>query len=296
MVNNPDQAQLSLQTPGEILKEAREKKDLSQQELSKLLHLNLNIISYLENDQYEKISAPTYTRGYLRSYARVVDVDEDSIIQLFNNNQSTNETPEIIPEVSQKSQISSSDKPVKIMTYLISFALVLLLLVWWQSKYIVITPDQSSIDEPSGIESSQNVEPPAFDYDYKIIVHSDKPILDLDSGQATESTNDDITPVVSNPVDETEQSININSNTLSGLTGDLTIFVDEESWIEVYNGADKKLLMRLVQSGSVINVTGLTPLSVLLGHASGVRVKFNSNDVDIDPFTRADVTRLKLGE
>jgi len=123
-------------TAGQILRSEREKLDLSAQEIAKQIHLDVKIIESIENDSHEGMPTATYIRGYLRSYAKIVGADADKIIKLYNSD-SPPPPPEILPEVKPPTQVSSSDKPVKAFTYLITLGLVLLLLIWYQSNFVV---------------------------------------------------------------------------------------------------------------------------------------------------------------
>ncbi len=71
--------------PGEILRNARFALDLSVNYIAEKLHLSRNVILALENDEYDKLPGATFARGYLRSYARVVSLSGDDIIEKFNS-------------------------------------------------------------------------------------------------------------------------------------------------------------------------------------------------------------------
>jgi len=40
-------------------------------------------LEYLENGQYEKLPAEVYVRGFLRSYARYLNIDEQALVKLY---------------------------------------------------------------------------------------------------------------------------------------------------------------------------------------------------------------------
>ena len=65
---------------GQRLREAREALDLSQQDVAQHLHLNVNLIQALEDNNEDVLPAQIYLVGYLRSYARLLDLSADSII------------------------------------------------------------------------------------------------------------------------------------------------------------------------------------------------------------------------
>ena len=292
------------QQPGQLLRSTREKKQLSIEQVAGALHLSVDIISQLEQNQFDKIAAPTYTRGYLRSYAKFLGLDGETVVGHFNQNLENESTPEIIPEVSQKSQVTSGDRPVKITTYLISFALIVMLLLWWQSKYLL---NDSVVNQaPAGIpdNQSQTGVAPAFSYDFNVIEHTAEVFLPPDSNPVVYEEEAQLTDVhdMDVPVDSLDSNSEVIGDNIvintggDGSTGNLTLIIEEESWVEVYNAMDKRLFHRLAQPGSAIKITGLVPLSVLLGNASGVKVEFNDQSVDTEPFTRANVARLRLGE
>ena len=68
-------------SPGALLKKAREAKKLSQEQIAKQLRLSLQWIENIENDDYSRAAAIIYVRGYLRSYARLVDVSADLVME-----------------------------------------------------------------------------------------------------------------------------------------------------------------------------------------------------------------------
>lgn len=122
-------------TVGKILQDYRKAQDLTINDIAEQLRLDVRIIEALEQDNFDALPSATYVRGYLRSYAKILSADADNIISLYNDRAPG--PPEIIPDVKHSTQISSSDRPVKAFTYLVTFILVLLLIAWAQSRYIV---------------------------------------------------------------------------------------------------------------------------------------------------------------
>lgn len=72
--------------PGAKLKCAREEMGLSQKDISKNLHLTQHIIKLIEEDNYEHANSPNaaFLRGYLRSYAEIVRIPAEKIVDDFN--------------------------------------------------------------------------------------------------------------------------------------------------------------------------------------------------------------------
>jgi cytoskeleton protein RodZ len=75
----------------------------------------------------------------------------------------------------------------------------------------------------------------------------------------------------------------------------LVLRFEKESWADVRDGAQNRLLYTVVSAGRVIRLGGTPPFNVYLGNASGVRVEFNGQAVDVSRYQRGPVARLTLG-
>lgn len=302
--------QESSSTVGDRLRTAREEKKLSREELASMLHLQLNIIDALENNRFDQLAAPTYTKGYIRSVSRHLDLDGDELIRLYETGSPSGTGPEITPQVSRPAQFSSTDKPVKIMTYLISLGLVLLLLIWWQSEFIV---DTASNMGGSDTQSVDGPYPGGFDYTYPIVIHPDDPFYRAPSSESgSESAALQSADPVSDPpilnIDEgvesvmPAQSATDSSTRATGSTPtntsvpQLTVDVSEEAWIEIRDANDEKLYLNLAKPGEVIEIEGDLPLSVVIGNAEGVKITWKGEAFDLAPHSSAGVARFTLEE
>src|SRR3990167_4938284 len=99
---------LDIFTPGQLLQSARQGYNLSVAEIASRLRLSEHIITNLEKDQYAQMGALAYVRGYLRAYARLVDLPADKVIQAFEH---LAEAEQLIPSTHSVSQQEpTSDK------------------------------------------------------------------------------------------------------------------------------------------------------------------------------------------
>jgi cytoskeleton protein RodZ len=69
---------------GAQLRAARTRQQLNIEQVAKELHLDPEIILAIERDDQSSLPAPIFVQGYLRSYARLVGVPEDSLIRKYN--------------------------------------------------------------------------------------------------------------------------------------------------------------------------------------------------------------------
>jgi len=66
---------------GATLRRAREDKRLTLEQLSRTTKISLSNLRALENNDFERLPAIVYTRGFLRSYAREVGLDPEDTVE-----------------------------------------------------------------------------------------------------------------------------------------------------------------------------------------------------------------------
>ena len=173
----------AISSPGKQLREAREARGMTVPETAMKLHLHQRMLTALEADDYDQLPSPIYVRGYLRNYARLLGLDAEHIVAAYDG--SEEEHPELKPPLKAPSQVSSSDKPVKAVTYLLTLVLVLLLLAWWQSRNVsddnFMDLDSLQVTESEGNGASaeeggeEQLQSESLGYPIKVIRHPDTP-------------------------------------------------------------------------------------------------------------------------
>jgi cytoskeletal protein RodZ len=74
---------------GEFMQGARESAGLSIDELSERTSIRAGLLREIENDNFVHCGGDTYARGHLRNIAAIISVDAQTLIDLYNNEQST---------------------------------------------------------------------------------------------------------------------------------------------------------------------------------------------------------------
>jgi cytoskeleton protein RodZ len=69
---------------GRRLAAARKERELDIRVVASELHLDASTIEALEADDLDALPAAIFVKGYLRSYARLVDLPEEEIVSAFN--------------------------------------------------------------------------------------------------------------------------------------------------------------------------------------------------------------------
>ena len=120
--------------PGERLREGREAAQLSVGEVASRLRLESRVVHCLENDDYDQLHGSTFVRGYLSGYARLLDLPERPILEAYERH--GHAPPALVSELGGKPEVHVSDFPVRMVTYVIAGLLVVLVVLWWQSRQL----------------------------------------------------------------------------------------------------------------------------------------------------------------
>jgi cytoskeletal protein RodZ len=68
---------------GATLRRARTRKGLTIEQLARSTKINASILEALENNDFDRLPASVYTRGFLRSYAREVDLHPEDTVEQY---------------------------------------------------------------------------------------------------------------------------------------------------------------------------------------------------------------------
>lgn len=128
--------------PGRLLRGARESAGISLRDVSAQMHLDERTMHALENDAFGELPAPTFVRGYLRGYARLLGVPVGPVMEAYEREGFT--PPDLVADIAEKPQANSSDFPVRMTTYVVVVVLAALVVVWWHNQ---------GYDEPTPIEA-----------------------------------------------------------------------------------------------------------------------------------------------
>jgi cytoskeleton protein RodZ len=72
-----------MQTVGQILKENREAKFYTLDEVEKSIKIRKEILVALESDNYQKLPPPTFVRGFIKNYAKFLGLDGNKILAIY---------------------------------------------------------------------------------------------------------------------------------------------------------------------------------------------------------------------
>lgn len=144
--------------PGTLLKQKREDLGLTQRQIADRLRLRLSIIQSIEENRFEDGQVATFTRGYLRSYAKAVGIRESEILCAFDD--SYCQKPEVLPDMksfSKKTKRQLHDSRIMLITWVILAVIIGMSTLWWwqNSQKNSLIPDKTTI-APSAMSDIQS--------------------------------------------------------------------------------------------------------------------------------------------
>ena len=300
--------------PGQRLRQGREAVNLSVEEVAARLHLDTRTVRCLEGDQYDQLPAPTFVRGYLRSYARLLNVPAQPVVDAFDRRGL--EPPALIPDISTSEEARSTDTPMRAATITIVMVLIALVLVAWQSQigteWIWGAPGEQDVsDTPTALEPSLprlGREEAPTESESLALGTAPAPQPAAPAGEAEDATAVSLpgtstgAPAPPAPATTTEVAAatqapapEVASTTPPGVAH-LVVRIRVSSWVEIYDRNGERLYYATGQAGDVVDVRGAEPLQVLVGFAEGVNVEYNGQPFELAPHSVRGVARFTLGQ
>lgn len=120
---------------GVRLRSARESIRLSEKDAAARLHLSPKMIPIMENEDFQNGPPATFIRGYLRSYARLLNIPEAEIqIAVAKLEATIPKTPQpSAPPILKTRPRNQAHHYLRLMTYGVVAVLLVLVSVWWTS-------------------------------------------------------------------------------------------------------------------------------------------------------------------
>lgn len=121
-------------SPGRLLKAGREKQRLSQQQVADKLFLKVEQIDDLENDRIDENTSVTFTRGYIRNYAKQLGLSQEEVIAEFDRLHTSAKQPAKLQSFSRRVAKQTHDDRWMMVTYAIVLTLLAGVVVWWYQQ------------------------------------------------------------------------------------------------------------------------------------------------------------------
>lgn len=313
--------------PGETLRQARENKNWSLPDVALRLNLTVTSLSNLEAGHFDKLPGHTFARGYVRAYAKVLELDQAALVTQFDQYTGTDSAG------SSVHALGRIEEPVRLSHNILRIVSLLLLIVlvgggffWWQDQTSLRGKDQSGLSlehvEVESADGTTQIHPLDEPEDQAVADAQNSASAPLTLNPAAPSEAPAQAPVIASPSTPPTASAAAPAHSAPAVVpapsapvaapaptapapaqeapvagaGQLSITFIADCWTQVTDAGGKVLYSGLKRKGDTLDVNGKPPLNVRLGAAAGAQVSYNGMPVDVAPFTSGATARLKLGQ
>ncbi|MBL8429489.1 MAG: helix-turn-helix domain-containing protein [Dechloromonas sp.] len=283
---------------GERLRLAREARSLEVADIAQTLKLGPRQVEALEADDWKGLPGNTFIRGFVRNYARLVQIDPAPLMvqldDVLEAPVSSLGVSEMTPAAMPHSGTAGSQRS-KLFVLVGAGSVVLAALA-----YFLMPADLSSLREStqSLLDSLGRKEPevsipiPATGAPEPVFPPGTTPqqVMNpqvLAPAEVLVPAAGTVSPSAGKP--DTPES-----GTAPANAPQMRFLIEKDSWLEVRDRDNKVVFSQRLIAGTEQALSGQGPLSVTIGYAPGVRVFWHGQPVDLAPYTRGEVARLVL--
>ncbi|MBI5923528.1 MAG: DUF4115 domain-containing protein [Betaproteobacteria bacterium] len=247
-------------SPGDCLRDARTALGLTIADVAQSIKFSPRQIETLERNDFDKLPGATFVRGFIRSYAKLLRLDEQALLVMLDQKTPHADLQINLPEdtgaaLPQPGEQRNYLPHLVLVVVLAALALALFSFFDWPSKP----------DTPKPTSNAPAVAPP--------LAHIEQPpATRYEPGQ---------------PVPP--------SDPLPGPDIRQLVFVfEDKSWVEVKDAAQRVIFAQNNEPGTRQIVNGKPPFALVIGNASRVQLQFEDRQIDLQPHTKVDVARFTL--
>ncbi len=298
--------QLSL---GAQLASKREQLGWSVPDVASHLKLAPRQIDAIEADNYAALPTMVMTRGFIRSYAKLLGLDAAALLATISP--AVASQPAASPIHSQLST-PFSESPFHLMgrskfayKWLVVLAVLLLLLavairmdvVPGLQNAIQSLSEKSAASATGGEDSKASV-PAATE-----LQAADAAANAALTAAPTAAANGVVAPEASVNAVPATTATNVAINTAANAAaanpatasgGELVLNFRQDSWVEIKRADNTVLISRLVKAGSTESVDMSQPVNVIIGNLAGVDASLRGAPLDLKAGSKTNVARVTL--
>jgi cytoskeleton protein RodZ len=291
----PTEEAVAQVTPGTLLREARERLGLSVADAAAQTKLAVRQIEALEADDYRQLPEMAFVRGFVRSYARILHLDEQPLLAA-------------LPEARISAQVSPNSVEVPFpdarspqMQNLIWLGAALLLsvvVVAFAVWHYTSPGEPASSREARQDEIAQAETAIPLPAEMQVIPAS--AVAETPEPQAKQpetpapAEKQTPRPVAAEAV--APPAAILPAKPAATSSASLSLKFGDESWTEVRDASGNVISSQLNPAGSELVLKGQGPFLLVVGRASSTQLSYKGKPVDLAPHTSAtsDVARLTL--
>ena len=284
-------------TPGKLLKAAREARGLSAQQLCEAIQLEPRLLAALEDDQFAAFHAPVFARGFLRKSATYLGLDPVTVLEAYDRLQRGPTAPTHIPPTISRIK-PKRVSPWRLPLLGLSAVLAVVLLVWWlvvglgglgrtadgATEAVPVEAPVTEMTEPAFAET-----PPAQDLNAAgappAAAPADGAVDAGTEGVAGAAAGADLAAPAPSPA--AVAPVAAAAAVPAGARTELLVEVTGQCWVNVNGPGGRRLYVGMANAG-VLRFAGPGPWQVLLGDSRQAKVSLGGRELPVPTQQNSD--------
>ncbi|MFQ2451417.1 RodZ domain-containing protein [Aeromonas caviae] len=286
--------------PGQLLRNAREQLGWTREQVASRIHLRLTLIAAIEADTYDKHTSHTFIRGYLRAYAKLVGIPEETILAAYEKLGLTPPDNIDMQSFSRRSRQQANDSRLKVVTWLVILVLIGLSVAWWWQSTarrsagddaLAATEMSATVNTPEAnvapaVEVAEPVLPTASDaVSTQVVVSGATATLPVVATDASAAVPTDVSGAVS-----TAES----TTTEPAKAPQLKMSFTADCWLDVKDANGKTLFSGLKKANDELVLEGPEPLRFIIGAPMAVNLEYQGKSFDMSRYNNGRTARFSL--
>lgn len=282
---------------GSLLAVAREGLGKSIEEIATELNLSVTQIKAIELDQSEGLPEPTYVRGYIRAYAKLVGLKPEEVLQNYQNPDW--QTGSSLNDIPKGIGLAEQDKP-SVFTLRRALLLLTLLLaglfVWYfgLADELLSAKPQAANTSTGGngqeLVASDSAGEQQLNAVNAVVSSNETSSSNGDAGTSGDSDSD------ASGTNGSEDDAEL-GNTAAVTTqpeNNLVLTFSDTSWVEVKGGANQRLAYRSFSRDDRLELSESDALDILIGNAKVVSAELNGEAYDLTPHLQGNYAKFVI--
>lgn len=284
---------------GQILSKARQAKGLTVEQVASQLRLSPKQISQMESQDTSAFPTPVYVRAHVRSYSRLLGLNEESVVAEFNKTlgieekDPTKRIARITEDLSPKKPEGNNAPRGRSLVWI--FFLALLCGVGYVGYYYYQNYQHDQMVKQQEAEAAIQAEKDRLTAEEKKRTE-EAAQAELEKAAAQQKAEEEIRLRREEEAKAAEAANSRYTVSLDEQHGALLMLPKTDagevrlsfsipvqggrSWIGVYNDSGRFVMNKTLSAGTMEQVTAPLPLRVTFGNASAVDVTLNDHPVD----------------
>lgn len=288
---------------GEELARARAALGFSVADVAQQLKFASRQIEALEQERFAELPTGTFARGMVRSYARLLKLDAEALVQRIAVQTATPDNAAAVASARRPIPITDSARRTNLVYAALSLAILVVIagvVFEWQRERsgaakLIFVPAAAQAPLQSTQAPLQTAQAPAQSAQAPLQAAQEPQPTSVASSVAAPNlvpmSQPESAPVAAAAAETPKAAGGAGK---SASTRRIVMKFERTSWVEIRGRDGKVLTSQLNAGGTEQTIEGRPPFDLVIGNAQHVRLSYDDRPIDLAPYVKVEVARFTL--